>query len=47
MFLLDDISKEIQENDRLCWAAVSAMAMSVFPEQGKFRHLSQDRKSVV
>jgi len=41
MFLLDDISKEIQENDRLCWAAVSAMAMSVFPEQGKFRHLSQ------
>jgi hypothetical protein len=41
MFLLDDIKKEIQENDRLCWAAVSAMAMSTFPEQGRFKHLSQ------
>lgn len=41
MFLLDDIRKEIQENDRLCWAAVSAMAISAFPQQGKFRHLSQ------
>ena len=41
MILLDNIKKEIQENDRLCWAAVSAMAISAFPEQGRFKHLSQ------
>jgi len=45
MFLLD-LKPEVQEANNLCWAAVSTMALRAFPQQGKFRHLTQ-RKTVI
>ena len=41
MAVLDNIGKEVQEEDQLCWAAVSTMAVRAFPEDGEFRHPTQ------
>ena len=41
MSVLDNIGKEIQEGDLLCWAAVSTMAVRAFPEDAKFKHPTQ------
>jgi hypothetical protein len=41
MSVLDNIGKEVQEEDQLCWAAVSTMAVRAFPEDGEFRHPTQ------
>jgi len=41
MSVLDNIGKEVQEEDLLCWAAVSAMAVRAFPEDVDFKHPTQ------
>jgi hypothetical protein len=38
---LDTLKFQPQERSQWCWAAVSAMAISAFPEGGGFRHLNQ------
>jgi len=46
MFVLDNLGREIQEANSLCWAAVATMAVRAFPEEGKFRHPTQ-RQTVI
>jgi len=41
MSVLDNIGKEVQEEDLLCWAAVSTMAVRAFPEDEEFEHPTQ------
>ena len=41
MSVLDNIVREVQEEDLLCWAAVSTMAVGAFPEAGAFTHPTQ------
>ena len=41
MSVLDNIGNEVQEEDLLCWAAVSTMAVRAFPEVGDFKHPTQ------
>jgi len=46
MFLLDNLGREIQEANALCWAAVSTMAVRAFPETDDFKHPTQ-RQTVI
>jgi hypothetical protein len=39
--VIDQLDFQPQERSQWCWAAVSAIAISGFPEAGGFRHLSQ------
>jgi len=39
--VLDNIGKEVQLEDLLCWAAVSTMAVRAFPEDDEFKHPTQ------
>jgi hypothetical protein len=39
--VITDLKLQPQERSQWCWAAVSAIAISAFPEEGRFRHLSQ------
>jgi hypothetical protein len=41
MSVLDNIGREVQEEDLLCWAAVSTMAVRAFPEDAAFKHPTQ------